>query len=419
MSLKVALLGLVLLCAGCADRKRVEEKLISPVPGHPDDTPTWSDARILPPEIFSQESAYKGLFWTLLLPLGGVAGWAAFWEQRYRRLARRQRALAKGKTLQGGETMIHGRVKTEGDDEITVEINREKSVSQSKSGQELVHWRETRRKVFVHPFEVVLPDRSTVRVEANEWVWLHEKVEQEHEVDAEHQLWEVRMQSGELVWVTGHLSSVAGHRSSSAYREATPQAVMKPPRLGRMVISTEPPGAYFERWAGFHRSWKRVVMIMALILPTIFFPSFTLQALSGRTITAKIERIRTWQVWVQPRNGLGSWVQHFAVDARALPGAPPREFEVSADFHRCVEKGDCQTLPITRAWLAFNQLQHAGRGPQAHMRQFLFCGVIAWLAASFYLLSNNYLSRHGYYWQPPLPRWLRPRQAGGKVDDAG
>ncbi|MCU0659051.1 MAG: hypothetical protein MUF64_28485 [Polyangiaceae bacterium] len=403
-SLKVALLGLVLLCAGCDDRKNVKEKPISPVPGHPDDTPAWSNARILPPETFAQESAYKGLFWSLLLPLGGVAGWAAFWERRHRRLARRERALAKGETLQGGETMIHGRVKTGGGDGITVEITQKKSVSQSKSGQARVHWGETRRKVIVRPFEVVLPDRSTVRVEADRRVWLRDKVEQPHEVDAEHRLRKVRLRSGEPVWVTGHLSGVAGPRSGSAYREATTQAVMKPPRFGRMVVSTEPPGAYFKEQAGFHRSWKRGVMITALILQTIFFSFFTLQALSGRTITAEVEGIRTWQVWVKSKNSPGRWVQHFAVDARAIPGAPPREFEVSADFYRCVEKGDCQTVPITRAWLAFNQLQHVGRGPQAHLFQFLFCGLIAWLAVLFYWLSN---------------RWSRPWYAGGKVDDAG
>ena len=392
-----------LASAGCGERKHITEKDFLPIPGQPDESTLWSDRQIVHNDRLAEGSAHRGFFWAWLLPMGGSLAFAAFWERVHRERRKAEQELVADRTRKDGPAVIKGEVETDGGDAITVEILQERTTFKDKQGNEHHSWKERSRRVIARPFRVVLPGGESVRVEPDSRVLLRDKVEQPQQVDETHRKRNVRLRPREKVWVAGQLSGSGGGGGGAVYRQAEPTAVMKPGRFTRMIVSTEAPGAYFKERAEHHRAWQKGLWITMLIAQVVVFGGYTLQALSGRPERLPIERYRSWSVWVKPKNSPGRWVEHYAVDARRKDEKKAEEFEVSGAFHRCVEQRECQTLPVTSAWLTGGVLRQVGRGPSLHIMQAIFPGLVGWVVFIVYAIAT---------------RVSRPWYAGGKINDA-
>lgn len=397
---KVCLIALALTSAGCTKREHQREHVFRAIPGQPDETPLWRDGDLVHSNRIGSEHASKALFWTWWFPVGLPAIWAALWWKIQRRRAKAERALVKGQQLADGFAVVQGVVETDDQsDAITVVITQKRHSYKDKQGNLHHEWNEKSRKVIAHPFRVRLPDQRVVVVEPNQRVLLRDKVEHGRQVDEDHRERNVRLRPGERVWATGRLSGNASS-SGAAYREAPPTAVLKPERFARMIVSTEPPGAYFAERAKHHRAWARgLLLTMGIAQGTLFF-DYSLQKLSGRPETMQIERIRTWDEWVKPKNQSGHWEKHYAADGQDSTGEV-REFEISSAYYSCIEQRDCQTIPATRAWLSGGTLVQLGRNASIHLAQLISAGLVGWVLLFVYVFAT---------------RSSRPWYAGGKIN---
>lgn len=400
--LRLVLVALWLGCTACAKRQHQTGKEFSATPGQPDETPTWEDPYILPPGRVATTGARIGLFWAWLLPVGGVIAFAALWERIHRQHAKDEEERVKGAALRRGSVVLQGVVETDNNEPaIVVTILQERLTFRDKQGNTHEQWKEASRQLSVRPFRLVLPDQRRVQVEPDLNVLLRDEVEAPEVLGADRRQRCVRLQPGEQIWATGQLDNL-GRRGGGAYREEDTLPTLKPERFSRMILSTEPPGAYFTERTEFHRGWRRGALVVALLVQTTLLGDFTLQTLWGHTEDQPIARLKAWKVWTKPKNERGRWVSHFALEPRGSPWARVEEHEVHAGFYRCAEEGRCQTIPTTRAWLTAGLLCRAGRGPSINGVQIGFAGLAGWTLLVLY----TYFVRSS-----------RPWYAGGKISD--
>jgi hypothetical protein len=397
-------LGGLLLFGGtaCARREMENSREVSPPQTRLDETPGWEDGEVLPRDRFSPTDSKKALFWAWLLPAGGALAWAWFWERLHRQHADEETRRVQLGALRNGPTVLRGVVETEdGLPAVVVTILQKRRVHKDKQGNSQETWVEVGRDLSVRPFWLSLEDQQRVRVVPDLRVLLRDTVEPPEPLEGDRQRRCVRLRHGERAWVTGQLEGVKRPGGAGAYREDTaPPPVLRPERLESMILSTEPPGAYFSERADLFRSWRRGILVLALLLHGTLLGDFSLLALSGRTEPQEIHRIRSWKEWVKPKNGAGRWVAHFAVEA----GRPDdlKEYEVHPAFFRCVDEGRCHTLPVTRAWLSGGLLRRAGRGATLHDGQIIVSALLGWgLLIAFVVHA----------------RTSRPWYAGGKVNE--
>lgn len=141
-----------------------------------------------------------------------------------------------------GPAVVQGTVETDGGAAIVVAITQRRSVHRDKQGREHTRWTELHREVVVSPFRIRLRDGRAVRVEPTRSVLLRDAIEAPEPIDETTRRRCVRLRPGEHAWVSGVLSGAAPQGTRSAYREGMSSAVvLRPPRLSRMIVSTEPP----------------------------------------------------------------------------------------------------------------------------------------------------------------------------------
>lgn len=392
----------LLLLLGCG--RRQHESPWSPVRAShaADETPSWSDGDIVRANVLGSADALVALFVALWLPAGTVLVVAgALWRAHRRRASQEASSIADG-PLVDGPAVVQGTVETDGGPAIVVAVTQRRITHKDKQGREHARWTELRREVVASPFRVRLRDGRVVRVEPTRSVLLRDAIEAPEPVDEATRRRCIRLRAGEHAWVSGVLSGAGPRGTRSAYREGAPPAVLRSPRLSRMVVSTEPPGAYHAERESYHRGYFKGLLVALAVVHVLVLWDVALQTLSGRGVTLLIERTSTWDTWTKPKNQAGHFVRHCGVSGRAIPGDAPEEHEVSCAFHACAVRGACRTLPTRRALLTADLMREPGRAPTVHEVQVFLAGIVGWVALVAYWIAA---------------RAALPWYAGGKVND--
>ncbi len=395
-----ALLLALFVLVGCERRQEERALHVTPDPTTADVTPSLDDNDIVHGNAIGSAYTARVLFWGFWLPTGLALTLAAFWTVVHRRRARREIDAAERRPLRDGPAVVQGRVETEGGDAITVTITQRKRVVKGKHGS-YTYWNEKRREVIARPFRVRRDEGGVVEVIPDKRVHLRDRIEGPEYLDDSTRRRLVRLRPGEQVWVSGVLSGARDARSEGAYREALQAPVMKR-GFARMIVSTEPPGAYHRERADKHRGWFKGVLITLAVIHATLLCDVTVQILSGHEASVSITRAATWRVWVKSKNSPGRWVRHCAVWAKGATEREDREYEVACGFHRCAEQGRCRTLPTQRALLTADTLRDVGRGPTLHAVQACILSMAGWITLLAYLWTVS----SGLPWY-----------AGGKFDE--
>lgn len=301
------------------------------------------------------------LFFFAVLPCGLVGGWSLFWWVQHRRRAAAERAFDPKAPLANGHAVIVGQVELEPGatgPAIQLAIQQEGKDIKGKHGWSH-SWTERSRAVRVRPFWVRRFTGELVRVEPDERVVLRDDLSRVVRRSYAERVRLAELTPGETVHVTGSLFGANLSGMGAAYRAAATEPVLRPSRVGPMLVSTERPGATSDERAAFYRAWLVGVAVLALALPTVVFPTVALLGLTGHTVRARPAATRQWQVYRKPKNRPGYYVQHYGLRSvrEAGGGAQVLTDECSAAVWSCVQSGACPEVRYTVSALSDGVVQ--------------------------------------------------------------
>jgi hypothetical protein len=326
----------------------------------------------------------------------------------HRRRARSIAAFTPDASLTKGAAVVFGVVEPEpgaSPAAVSVEID-QAGTEASNKGNWHHAWNEKARRVSVRPFLVRTNDGTRVRVIPDERVALEDELSRVVRTSYSTRTRIAELLPGESVHITGWLDEGSAQKGTAIYRDAAREPTLRPPRLGRMVISTERPGDTEARRAAFHRVWTIVSAILITLFSGLGFGSAHLLFVDGVVVDAKPTYTRHWQEWVKPKNGSGRWVQHYAVRAEhhAKRGAAlPLEDRCTRALHDCVATGRCATVPFVISTV-LPSIHQIGRDPTVSP---------VWIAIATVALVVSWL----LYWGTTVS--TRPWYARRKVHDTG
>ncbi|MDI1435018.1 hypothetical protein [Polyangium sorediatum] len=253
--------------------------------------------------------------------LGFVAlsGVALLARVRKRAEARAAEATFDGeKPLVAGEAVLFGKVeRAEGSDTtVRVEVDQEGEESES-SGVWSHKWTEKKRRVFVAPFYLRLASGDRVRIEPRDDVFLVDEMDGLVRVDLKARIRYAELTPGERVYAAGVLSRAPDPEAQPAagYRTGGEGYVLRPPRSGRMLLSSQPLGERFHERARFHGRWAMWIALTALAFH-IMFLGYHIRRWAGTDTTATIRKLdhyvtesddtitHHYRVWLSTRDEL-------------------------------------------------------------------------------------------------------------------
>lgn len=378
-----------LLLGGCAEPSAPWE----PAPPQYAVSSGFDSGSSLPESRFNPRATAAMVFFFVVLPCGLIAGWSLIWWLEHRRRAAVERAFDPRAPLANGHAVIVGQVELDegtSGPAIAVSVQQRGREWQGKNNW-LHEWRETSRTVRVQPFWVRLLSGQRVRVEPDERVALRDDLSR---IERSAQFERVRLAEltvGETVHVSGSLFSVDAPDAGGAYRAMTRDPVLRPSRLVPMVVSTERPGETSTKRADFYRSWIVGIAVLALALPIVVFPTVTLLALTGETVSAVPAATRHWQVYSKPKNQPGYFVQHYALRSTRAVGGRTQVLTDECSFAAwsCVLSGGCPTVSYTVSALSDDVVQIGLGGQLSNLRAALLAAVALCLLLAFPIAAFN------------------------------
>jgi len=348
--------------------------------------PQSADARGLDPSDTIASSRIDGdttaalLFFFVVLPCGLIGGWSLFWWLQHRKRAAVERAFDPKAPLANGHAVIVGQVELEPGatgPAIQLAIQQEGKDIKVKHGWSH-SWTERSREVRVRPFWVRRFTGELVRVEPDERVVLRDDLSRVERRSHAERVRFAELTPGETVHVSGSLFGANPSGTGAAYRAAATEPVLRPGRIGPMVVSTERPGATSSERAAFHRGWLVGVAVLALALPTVVFPTVALLGLTGQTVRARPAATRHWQVYHKPKHGYGYYVQHYGLRSvrEVGGGAQVLTDECSEAVWSCAQSRACPEVRYTVSALSDGVVQIGVDGQLTDGRAILL-GVVA------------------------------------------
>ena len=320
------------------------------------------------------------VFFFVVLPSGLLAGWSLFWWLQHRRRAAVERAFDPRAPLANGHAVIVGQVELEeGTSGPAIQLSIQQRGREWKGKHDWMHeWKETSRTLRARPFWVRLLSGQRVRVEPDERVALRDDLSRIERTARFERVRFAELTAGETVHVSGSLFGVTAPDAGGAYRAMNRDPVLRPSRLGPMVVSTERPGETSAKRAEFYRAWLVGLAVLVLALPVVVFPTVTLLALTGETVSAVPVATRHWQVYRKPKNQPGYYVQHYGLrSARTVGGrAQVLTDECSWAAWTCVRSGACPAVRYTVSALSDGVVQIGLDGQLSDGRAALL-GVVA------------------------------------------
>jgi hypothetical protein len=292
---------------------------------------------------------------------------AAGLSLRSRRRARAERAASPVALLADGPAVVTGVVELEPGAEGPAAEARvyQRGREQLYKGNWSHSWTESSREVWGQPFHLRRDDGLVVRVEPSGALEVNAPLAPRERTAPDTRTCTAPIMPGARVRVTGELSGSAPVHVDAVYRDAPPAPVLRPPRAGRMVISTEPPG---ERAAGqgrFHAGWATGIAVVAAILACGVLPGYLALALDGDTVNVQPEAVRRRLEWHKPKNRPGYWVDHYEVRAVVKVDRQPVTLhdDCGAPLYACVKSGSCGSVPFVVASHAPETFQAVGPAP--------------------------------------------------------
>lgn len=330
------------------------------------------------------------LFFFVVLPCGLVGAWSLFWWVQHRKRAAVERGFDPKAPLVNGHAVIVGQVELEPGatgPAIQLAIQQEGKDIKGKHGWSH-SWSERSREVRVRPFWVRRFTGELVRVEPDERVVLRDELSRVERRSYAERVRFAELTPGETVHVSGSLFGANPSGMGAAYRVAATEPVLRPSRIGPMVVSTERPGATSDERARFYRSWLVGVAALALALPTVVFPTVALLGLTGETVRAVPGATRQWQVYRKPKNRPGYYVQHYGLRSVREDGGRAQVLtdECSAAVWSCVQSGACPEVRYTVSALSDGVVQ-IGVGGQITDGRAIVLGLVAAALLLIYPIS--------------------------------
>lgn len=269
---------------------------------------------------------------------------------RHAKGADAERRLDPKAPLADGPAVVFGVVEADGPEPVvTLRIH--------QVGREWRHkgawnheWKERSRDVRVRPFTLARADGVQVRVEPDERLAIHDGMLRIERLSVARRDRVAEVLPGAEVHVSGVLdgASRATRAREGAYREAGTPPVLRPPRPGRMIVSTEHPGDTEGRQSRFH-ALAATGLLLALATFGCGARDYLALVVGGQRVTATVTDVGTWRTWDQPKYGPGRWVLHDAVRGRAvLPNGTEAILEspCGPELAACVDRGRCGEVPF-------------------------------------------------------------------------
>jgi hypothetical protein len=213
-----------------------------------------------------------------------------------------------------------------------------------------------------------------------------------------------RLTVGETVYVAGTLT--CGADPSAGYRGGSERLVLRPPRRGRMLLSTAPPHPPFEGRARFARTWAIVFLGYTLTVSWWLHFPYWITSLEGATRPAAVVAMGMRRT--QSRNsGLKGQVPF--VTARALDGGWEVTSEVSDGASQRLGVGSRVPIVLHPRWREHGQV---GQRPTEEVISFLVSLVTLGLLLLSFVIARIPLGTPWYeqrrislHVPGPLPPW--------------
>lgn len=320
--------------------------------------------------------------------LGFLALFGAALYARARKQAEARSAEASfdgAKPLVPGEVVLFGEVERAEGAETAVRVEVDQAGEDHETSGSWSHrWTEKGRRVLVEPFYVRLGSGDRVRVEPRDDVFLVDEMDGVIRVDLKTRVRYAELTPGERVYASGTLSRAQDPESPPAagYRSGREGFVLRPPRGGRMLLSSQPLGERFLERARFHGRWAKWILLCAFVFHALVL-GFHLRRWVGTDTTAPIVRLHHYttrsedsidhhyMVWMSPREGVlvrdhvdegdFAWMQE---------GQPVRLRLVEAPFEKRTTIGPHLTVHVFAwsvvplllgAWLLYRRREDATR----------------------------------------------------------
>lgn len=303
-------------------------------------------------------------FWAL--PCSFVAGWSLLWWLHHRRRAAAERDFDPGAPLADGDRIVVGRVELEEGARgaaVALAIVQQGREWKGKHGRHH-SWTEVSRSLRVRPFWLRLANGSRVRVEPGDDVVLRDELSRIERRSRTERVRHAELEPGELAHVAGSLSGV-GPSVGAGYRAAAVEPVLRRPRGGPLVVSTERPGDTADGRAVVYRGWFLAALALALALPVVVFPDVALLGLTGESVRAAPVATRHWQVRHRPKNGRSYLVSHYALRSERVAHGRRQVLtdECSLALWSCVQEGRCPRVRYAVSTLS-DDVAQVGDGAQ-------------------------------------------------------
>lgn len=329
------------------------------------------------------------LFVLWAVPCALVAGWSLLWWLHHRKRAAAERDFDPKAPLANGHRIVVGQVELEEGAKgaaIALAIHQRGRDWKGKHGWHHT-WTEESRALRARPFWLRLFDGTRVRVEPDDRVVLRDELSRVERTSRFDRVRYAELEPGETAHVAGSLFGVAP-AMGSAYRAAANEPVLRPPRGGPMVVSTERPGDTSDERADVYRAWLIGAALLAIILPVVVFPGVALLGLTGETVRAAPVATRHWQVYHKPKNGSGYYVQHYAVRSERAVGGRRQVLtdECREELWGCVRNGQCPQVRYTVSALSDDVVQ-VGDGAQLTDGRAMVLGIASFVMLLLYGLT--------------------------------
>ncbi|MDI1475449.1 hypothetical protein [Polyangium sp. y55x31] len=246
-------------------------------------------------------------------------GAALLARARKRAEARAAEASFDGeKQLVEGEAVLFGKVERAEGAETTVRVEVDQDGEESESSGVWSHkWTEKKRRVMVAPFYLRLASGERVRVEPRDDVFLVDEMDGLIRVNLKTRIRYAELTPGERVYASGVLSRAPDPEAQpgAGYRSGREGFVLRPPRSGRMLLSSQPLGERFLERARFHERWAMWIVLASLSFHIIFL-GYHVRRWAGTDTTATIRKLdhyvtenddtvtHHYRVWLSPRDGV-------------------------------------------------------------------------------------------------------------------
>ncbi|MFO0612123.1 MAG: hypothetical protein U0414_06035 [Polyangiaceae bacterium] len=221
---------------------------------------------------------------TVALPLVGLAIAIARWAPN-RALARRPLDQA-----QQDVRVLRGRVAyAEGSScAMRVEIDQRGSEHDGSSGY-WTRWTEVDRRVRVAPFYVLHEDGSRTRVEPTPDAYLVDALDGKIVVRTDFRTRYAELTPDEEVWVAGEVSMGADPEARGDYRGAAKVPIVRAPKRGLLLVSSEPLEKRYQLRARYFLKWA--VLFAALVVASAGAMSPFVDRLAGTTTTGVVKQV--------------------------------------------------------------------------------------------------------------------------------